>query len=201
MSQDLQQARYDQLLRRVGGLYGPGSKVTEVLPEVFPMLDVETQLGELLGLTGTKLGHGSAQVAAVAAQFSRSEIFNPAGSGKIMTVTKFVVSTSAADAMRWGLSGAALGTLIATAELRDTRFGVGTLPSGEIRTGNSAGAGPASGRASIPADEAFTFEDQNGIAVLAPGTGLEVGSSTVNLLILTSFFWRERIAESSELNF
>ena len=39
MSQ-LQQSRYDQLLRRVGDLKGPGSKVNDVLHELFPMFDL-----------------------------------------------------------------------------------------------------------------------------------------------------------------
>ncbi len=48
MGQELQQNRYDQLIRRVGGIIGPGSKVVEALGELFPVIDVENVPGELL---------------------------------------------------------------------------------------------------------------------------------------------------------
>jgi len=55
---ELQQNRYDQLLRRVGDLKGPGSKVNDVLQELFPTIDVENVPGELLFLMGTHIGLG-----------------------------------------------------------------------------------------------------------------------------------------------
>ena len=43
--------------------------------------------------------------------------------------------------------------------------------------------------------------DENGVCVLAPGTGLDIGIDDSGDTLSFSFYWRERVAEPSELNF
>jgi len=201
VTQDLQQNRYDQLLRRVGGLIGPGAKVNEVLGELFPVLDVESIPGELMFLAGWRLSFGSASVTGSVAQHARMQVFNPVDSGKLLTVTSCVITTSSTQTIRWAVVGIPLTTGIGTELIRDTRKGVINRPSGQIRTDDTPAATDAQGRARISSTIEFTLTDSNGVAVLAPGTGFEVGSGTTNTNVQTTFYWRERPAEQSELQF
>ena len=200
MSAEIQQTRYDRTIRRVGGIIGPGSKVSEVLSELFPVIDLENLPGELLALGGTALAEGSILVAPLAANFSRAQLHNPENSGKIITLTHVWVSTAVADIMRWGTQEAPITTLVTTAAVRDTRLGIGSLPAGQMRQATAGFASPGTGRVDLGVDAVFTLEDDNGIAVLGPNAGWEIGSTTANVGILVTFFWRERSAQQSELS-
>lgn len=199
---ELQQNRYDQLLRRVGDLKGPGSKVSEVLTELFPVLDVENVPGELMILSAYDLAFGGAARAGAAGEQGRVQIFNPVGSGKIMTVTKMLVSVSLGQDIRWGISNVALDTAPQLQFFRDTRKDPfkPSLPTGQIRTQSSVAAAPATCRIAVLIGDSFTLEDVNGLAVLSAGFGLEVGTTTLATEITACFYWRERTAEPSELN-
>lgn len=201
MPSELQQNRYDQLIRRVGGIIGPGSKVSEALTELFPVLDVETMPAELLILGGTTLAVGSLDVTGVAANFSRAQLMNPVGSGKLITLTKCIFSSEAADQMRFGTQLAPITTFATTSAIRDTRLGIDSLPVGQMRFATAGFSSPNQGRIRVLANIPYTLEDENAIVVLAPGSGWEVGSFTADLDILVTFFWRERVAQQSELNF
>lgn len=198
---ELQQTRYDRLMRRVGGLLGPGSMVSEVLSEVFPVVDVERVPGELLFLQGTRIAYGGGQQALVAAEFSKVQIFNPVDSGTLITVTRMVVQTDVTATIHWDIDGIALSNAVGNARVRDSRESTDQFSTGQIRTDTSVGSTTLTGITRILANVPFTLEDENGIAVLAPGTGFQVGHLTVNQSLRTTFYWRERQALDSELNF
>ncbi len=198
---ELQQTRYDRLMRRVGGLLGPGSKVSEVLSEIFPTVDVERVPGELLFLMGTRIAYGGDEQAGVVGENSKIQLFNPADSGILITVTGFMVASSAAVVVRWNINTTALATTTATGRVRDSRAsGIG-IPTGEIRRDTTIGATPLTGVIGMVANDPFTLSDENGIAVLAPGSGFEVGLATTNVSERCTFYWRERTALDSELSF
>ena len=201
MSQDLQQARYDQLLRRAGGLIGPGSKVSEVLAELFPVIDVESVPGELLKLMGTDIALGGTDTNGVAATNQHSQIFNPVGSGRICTVTHVAVRAETTQQIVYGLVNATLVSLTALTRMRDSRFVFNQRPVMEVRNGVNAAVAPANGRFWVQANTTYTLTDPNGVAVLHPGFGLEFSTSTVNTDFDVGYHWRERQAEESELNF
>ena len=201
MTSELQQTRYDRLIRRVGGIIGPGSKVSEVLSELFPMIDVERVPGELLALSGTVISIGSLSQAGVVAEFARAQLFNPVDSGKLITLTKVIFSSDTAGIINLGWQAAGITTLATTSSIRDTRFGFTALPVGQMRFASAGFASTADGRIEVIANEPYRLEAENGIAVLGPGSGFEVGADTANRSILATFFWREREAQQSELNF
>jgi len=197
---ELQQSRYDGLLRRVGDLKGPGSKVNDVLEELFPTFDVENLPAELYILAKTQLCMGGGFVAAVASQAGRGQILNPTGSGKIMTVTQAGVSTSGDTTARWGRRDTPLTTAGSTQIFRDTRHSILNLPTGQVRSQSSVALANASGQMRSAANTGVVVKDTNGLAVLSPGAGFEIGVSTVNVNVNFYFYWRERVAEPSELN-
>ena len=201
MSNDLQTAAYDQLVRRVGGLLGGGSKVTETLSEVFPVLELEGGPVELKFLRGWRLGMGSATNAAVAANFLLFQIFNPVGSGQIIVPTRMDIWSASAQDVGYAATDVALATSVTNEEQRDTRIGVSEATVGQLRTAAQVGAPTASGRLTLVADTVFTLTDLDGVFVLAPGTGVTFFTTVLNTDFNMSFLWRERQALDSELNF
>jgi len=200
---EIQQNRYDQLVRRVANIVAPGSMVNDTLNELFPTLDVENLPPELYILSGTSLAFGGGSVGPTAAQGSKMQLFNPVGSGQIITVTRALVShATGLSTVRWGVTGVALASGFATQIFQDTRKGIGAdgIPVGGIFAQTSVALAPATGSVTFPADTPFYLENPDGLAVLAPGTGLDIGLGTVNIAITVTFWWRERAAEPAELN-
>ena len=203
MTFEVQQTRWDRIIRRVSGSIGPGSRVGETLSELFPVLDVERVPGELLILGGTRLAWGGATRAGVAAEFAKCQLFNPAGSENIITITRFIASHSNLGGLLWGTVQGALSTdLPVASRLRDTREVFPVQPVGLLRIQTDLAAPmDAIGSIRILANTPFTLEDVNGIAILAPGERFSVGTDQVAHLLTCTFFWRERPAEQSELQF
>lgn len=195
------QNRWDQLIRRVSASVGPGSRVSETLTELFPVIDVERVPGELLLLGGTRLSSGASQITGAAGQSGRLQVFNPAGSNQIITVTSVVVSTTANDQIRIATSNTALTTGVGTEIFRDRRLPLTGRPTGQIRSDSLVALADGHLLVRVLASDNFSLEDENGLAVLPPGSGYEVGSQTNQIALTVSFLWRERAAEQSELSF
>jgi len=200
LSQELQQARYDKLLRRVGGIIGPGAKISEVLGELFPVLDVENPPIELLALMDTRLAGGGVSRAATAAVNTRVQLFNPLGSGKLMKISQVAVRPGANQLIAMGIVDTALGTNANVARFFDSRFSTTVTPVGQVRFGTNVALAPAIHLVFIDTGKSMLIENLKGVAVLSPGFGFQVSTSTVNTAILVSFLWEERPVEQSELN-
>ena len=199
-SQDLQQARYDQLIRRVGALYGGGSKVTEVLAELFPVIEVENTTPELLTLSGWRLAWQQISQSAVVAQTSKVQLANPVGSGVLIAVTQISIRTDALENVQIEATDTLLTSAAIRGLFRDGRVGVQRATVGQLRSDPNLPTG-AGLRLLVQGNEEFNVRDDNGLVVLSPGTALDVGTVTTNVLISVNFFWRERQAQASELNF
>jgi len=196
---ELQQNRYDQLLRRVGDLKGPGSKVNDVLTELFPTIDVENVPGELLFLMATNIGWGATSKQPTAGKRAGIQLFNPAGSGHLITVSLLLLSQNVTGVITWGIVNTALGTNTGIPRLRDGRIGVGPSGVSQLRTSADA-ISLLSGNVRLAANTPLPIKDDNSVAVLSPGIGLSViGAIDTNIAI--SFNYRERVAEPSELTF
>jgi len=197
---EIQQNRWDQLVRRAAGIVGGGSQVNDTLNELFPVIDVERVPIELLALMGTGVAWGQVSSPAVAAQVARAQLFNPADSGKIIAVTSVFYRSATVMDMFFGVLQVALANKSAVPRYRDSRFGTTLTPVAELRTDDNAAATPASFRTGTTAVGFDELRDDNGIAVLSPGLGLVCSGSAVNTEMRVSFLWRERVAEPSELN-
>jgi len=200
MTYEVQQTRWDRIIRRVSGSIGPGSRVSETISELFPMIDVEQVPGELLLLGGTGIAHGGGNIFAAAAEFPTAQLFNPAGSGHLATLTGVIVSAGAATIVIWGTSIVARGAVISTQLFRDMRRLPPSLPVCRVSQDSAVAQASATNQARMPAAAPFKLSDPNGIAVLSPGTGFDIGFTTANIQIHYSFYWRERPAEQSELS-
>jgi len=199
MTADLQQTRYDQIIRRVGGIIGPGSKVSEALSELFPVIDVERVPGELLLLGQTYLCLGAANLSAGVGDTARVQIFNPVASGRLITVSSAFASSTAGQTIRFATSITALTTGVGTEVFRDRRLSAVGGPSGQIRTDATVALTDAHGQYRTLANVGFLLNDENGVAVLPPGSGFEFGCGSTNTALFATFNWRERVALESEL--
>lgn len=198
-AQDLQTGRYDQLVRRVGGLYGGGSKVVEVLPEVFPTLELENTTPELLTLSGWRTAWQSTERPAVIGQPSKSQLFNPANSGIIAAITQCSIVTDIDATLQAEFGSTQIGTGVAGL-FRDSRFGTDRRTALQASSADNISTGGGL-RIKTQAGVLIFLRDDNGIAVLTPGVGLTIGSQTDNLVLTITYFWRERPALESEINF
>jgi len=196
---ELQQNRYDQLVRRSSGIIGPESKVGEVIPELFPTIDLEDPPAELQILGGTRICFGGSTLVAVGGMAGRYQLFNPANSGHVITLTEFVFSASASIVVRYGVVNIVIATA-GTQRFADTRPDFTGLPVGQVNQLSSVAQAPATGQFRILASTPGRMSDRKGLFVLGPGTGLEVGSNSNSVITNCTFHWRERPALSSELN-
>jgi len=199
---DIQQTRYDQLVRRVGGIIGPGSKVAEVITELFPMLDLENLPSELLLLSGTRAAMGGGTLAATSGVSPKFQIFNPADSGHIVTLTRIWFTLGATTVHRWGRSSAVFATtVIDSEEFTDTRNPVANAPVAQLRALNVAALANAANQQQVLLHNTLDLTNANDLCVLSPGFGFEIGAGVTNVNAWCAFNWRERAAEQSELNF
>lgn len=200
MSQDLQTARYDQFVRRIGGLYGGGSKVTEALAELFPVLEMENTTPELLTLTGWRTCWQNIEQAALAGQTSAVSLTNPLGSNLIAAVTQVNFKTNNPDNIQMQFTNTLLVSAAISGLYRDARFGDARRSVCQLRSDNNVPTG-AGVRMLTIANQIEELRDDNGLVVLTPGSAFQVGTTGNNLLLAVNYFWRERIAEPSELLF
>jgi len=200
MTNELQQNRYDRLLRRVGGMIGPGSKVSESLTELFPTLDVENVPAELLILMGTNTCFGGGTIAAAAGESPKMGVFNPLGSNTIITITDVYISSGTNNSIiRWGLNVNQLANVIATETFTDTRRPIAQRPVGQVGTESAVALANATGQTRVDSEVVFHLENKNEIAMLRPGIGFEIGINIVIGTVWVTFYWRERSMEASEV--
>ncbi len=196
----VQTGRYDGFIRRLFSIKGGGSLLAETLGDAFPVLQLEGGPIELYKLAGMAVGIGGGQSVSPVGQTVGGQLFNAANSGKIVIVTTARFSIGATQIVRLGVTAVPLAIAFGGRE-RDTREGVLQRTVGTVRHGNNP-AVPTDGIFfQVSAGVTFTFEDSDGLAVLAPGTGLTLTSVNTNQTLNSAFWWRERLAEPSELNF
>ena len=198
---ELQQNRYDRLLRRVGGLIGAKSMVNDVLGELFPMIDVENLNAELALLSGTRLGFSSSTQGAIVGSFNHSQLFNPANSNVLIVLERVDFQSNSTQIVFFQITPIALTNQTTNSVLRDTREGLTARMVGQVREVQQVAPLTRTGAIGVVADETFTLDDKRGLFVLGPGRGLTFATSTNNTSLVVNYLWRERVAEVSELNF
>jgi len=175
--------------------------VNNALTELFPVIDVERVPAELLWLAGWHPSVGSINLAAEVASTSKGQLFNPVDSGHLIVVTRVYFSMLVTTTVEMAVSLAALTTNVGGAQFRDTRTGNAIASVGQMRSQVDAVGVPPTWQFRTLGAVHNTVSDDNGIAVLAPGTGLTIAPDSTNTAVIATFHWRERLAEPSELNF
>jgi len=195
---EIQQNRWDRLVRRVAGIVGGGSQVNDTLNELFPTIDVENVPGELLALANMRLGWVSGRLAPAAADRNLHQLWNPANSGTLVVVTQVATFGLSTTDFRFSNFIGELATLAGNERPRDTRRGVLSEMTAQHRTDQSTVSGGLDFRVRALANKTEFVRDSNGVAILFPNTGLTVVCQTLNVDSTVGFMWRERAFEPSE---
>lgn len=198
---ELQQNRYDKLLRRVGGMIGPGSMVNDALTELFPMIDVESLNAELAFLADWRLAFGSLTHLASAGEFNHVQLFNPENSGMLVVLERVDFEVNTNQFVEYVMSDVALTDFTANEAMRDTRPGIVNVPVAQIRDDQTGSGIANTGQIFVRANTNETLLEKKGLFVLAPNTGVRFSTTIANVGSTFTFNWRERTAEPSELNF
>ena len=167
---------------------------------MFPVLELENTTPELLALSGWRTAWQSTERPAAVGDTTRSQLSNPAGSNVIAAVTMLMLTGDTASVVQAELDTVSIGGTPIRGLFRDSRFGV---PRNTALTVESVDGGTVGGglRIRIPAGENVFLRDDNGIVVLTPGTRLSIGTVVFNVRLTVNYFWRERAALDSEINF
>lgn len=198
---EIQQNRWDQLIRRTANIVSPGSMVADALNELFPVLEVETNHAELLLLSGWHIAMGAINHPALAANLNHVQLFCPADSRTILVCTRVDLRASGTQEIRYAMSVAPLTDSVANNGFRDGRLAVATPPVGQVRSVQQVGGIPLVGSYLVVPNITSTIRDENGVFVLTPGTGITFATTVVNISSIFTFHWKERVAEPAELNF
>jgi len=200
MTYEVQQTRWDRIVRRVTGSVGPGSRVSETISELMPVMDIERVPGELLILGGTQIVMGSSRAAAVALTFPYVTVLNPVDSGNILMISSVQLFSDANQLLALFITEN-VAPVAGTQTIRDGRRSLAAQPIGQARVDNNLVAGGIRGGLRLEAGTPFFWHDPNGLAVLSPGTQFQISGSIVNTSLEAGWLWRERPAEESELSF
>lgn len=198
---EIQQNRYDQLIRRVNNIVSGGSMVSDALSELFPMIDVENLKTELQLLSGTRLGFATSTLIASALDQNHHQLFNPVDSGLIVVLERVDFNDQTAQLIEYALAELPLTNSTANHALRDTREGILRQPVAQVRDVQQPGSLPRFGSFRVEPDVTFTLADKRGLFLLAPGTGLSFSTTVLNTTSNVTFQWRERVAQPAELSF
>lgn len=196
----VQTARFDNLIRRLFSIKGGGSLLAETLADAFPVIQLEGGPIELLKLSGWTLGMVGNLGTSPVGQTIGWQLFNPVGSGKIAVPTTAFWNVGAQNTVFLGVTDVALGTA-AVGRQRDTREGVLAQTVCQFRHGFDPVPPVNAIRFRPVANQDIETSDSDGLAVLAPGTGLTFVTVQTNSTFRAGFLFRERIAEPSELSF
>jgi len=201
MGHEVQQTRWDRIVRRVSGSIGPGSRVSETLTELMPVLDIERVPAELFALGGTHIAQGFSVENGVAANFQQSMLLNPVNSNALITLTSISVFSDFDQSFDLGVTQNVFTNNNPTnVAFTDGRLFAASVPVGQVRDGISLVRGVSFYNLRANTTESQFYQPPDAVAVLSPGTAYSVGASVVNTLILVAYTWRERPAEESELN-
>jgi len=129
--------------------------------------------------------------AAVGAEFSHVQLFNPIGSGVIGVVEEVWLEVGAAMRIRVGNSDVALASVGAAAGFRDRR--IAGAPAIVIAVDTNV-ANQVVTRADINIPDTTSFRLPPSGVVLSPGTGIGFEGLTVNISLQASVKWREESA-------
>ena len=197
----IQTARHDGLLRRLFSIKGGESLLPETLGDLFPTLDIESVPIELMRLSGWQMGLVGQTTTSAVGETLGLQLFNPAGSGKVVIPTAIYISGGTSSTFFVGVTSVPLATAVVGRQ-RDTREGVTARTVATSRMGVDTVPPVGAGQIRFVANAAsLEIIDRAGLAVLAPGTGFTLVSISTNVTYRSMWFYRERTAEPSELSF
>lgn len=178
---------------------------SQVTPELMPVFVIEGAEPDHEFLKGISLNGGLAVTNAVAGQLGNAVLWNPTGSGLLVTVQRFALRSSAAAEIIGGVVALATDrTTLTRTGPRDTRLRVDGVATTTTRARVSWDTTAA---ALVTTASNGQLYHLNAVAqvwfdipfVLSPGFALAFSCQLVNTAMQVSFVWKERPLNPSEL--
>lgn len=201
---EIQVGRFNAVLQKVLAIK-EGAPAPTLAPEITPAIILENDRPEWYYPGGVRLAGGGTRVGPVIGELPQLQLFNPAGSGILVVVTKVIVSSATAITATefWtGWSRSALPSSSGNKGPRDSRYSstVSLVPAtAELRL--TTAVGPPSlfvilGNHLLPPNPAPITLQPN--VVLDPDSGYTLYSSLSGADFSVSFEWYERALEPEE---
>ena len=186
------------------GLVGEGAIVTSVLPDVFPVIDMEAMQPDGWRLAGWRTCAGNESRIPGAGLTPEVALENITTTGTLAVVEQIFVTASIDANIQIGMNTA--GSVLAGVSngfktFRDRREPVSPpVPILSVTEGDAIPTGFRFFRALVLARSPMIYEPPAGMAVLSPGSMIIVQSVTADAILHVNYSWRERAIEPSETN-
>lgn len=194
---ELNQTRQAGLLTRLFGLKG-AAILESVHSEIFPVLDLDNVRPENLFYLSENIHTASAATGSVAGPIGL-QLFNPAGSGKLVVVEEIIWTINAIQNLQLSLTTLPYAAAV-TAQARGRDLRNRAAPSCQFRKGppTAADLGALMGAGFVFAANERAVWNQP--IVLLPGFGVNLDNTTTvaTLSMSAAFSYRERAFEQSE---
>jgi len=175
--------------------------VSDALGELFPMLDVENMPLELKLLGGMRTFFGGSKTGSVAANLNHVQLFNPDESEALVIVERVILTSNTAQEIEYAMTNSAITNNIGNIHPRDTRLTISDSSVAQNRQVTQVGGLPTIGIFRLEQNVSFDLFNANGLFCLAPNSGITFAAVSTNSSLAVTWHWRERVAESSELDF
>jgi len=196
VSSDLTTNRYDNLIRRVGNMQGPGSKLSELVPAGMPIFPLEGGPHELQAIGGKSTYFAGVGFVPTPGMAAHVQLRNPADSGKLVTISRMDIVSQSQSLLRIIMVvGEAFLDLVSVGfAQRDSR-----IDSGRSAILETADASIVAG------GENYETQLMTPPLVLgwtlAPASLIFVEQTVATVRLTVNFAWSERRLEPSELSF
>lgn len=208
--------QWQQLVRRVFGLTGPGGNIPTIAPEITPVVVLQPHSAEFRKLRNENLWSAAIAQTSGAAVVGGGGLVNPVGSGVLVVIERIALSFVSPAGVAQEINVRLDSQVNIEADLpaastefspRDTRLipGAGTpFPAAVPRTGQTAApSGFFLSRWIFPAAGTWAhMYPVNQDIILTPGFGVAAFQNAVGVgsTIIVNFDWYERFLEPAELN-
>jgi len=191
----IQTPRYEQFTKRLLRIVG-GGIMPRLQNDLSPVINIEDPADHaLLFWKGHKLASASVSVPITAVRFGAAGLFNPLGSGRLITIETITLRSGGGNFVTFSLTQTRTLNVLATLSFTDSRASLAAVPVGEIGEDDFAAVPANFFRVVASATTVFLRPS----IVLAPGVGLLLTNNTAATAWEANFTWLERDAETTEL--
>lgn len=197
----IQGGRWDKFLRRLFPI--KDRSIAPILAsELVGQVVVQEWSTEMYKLRGDNLAVAMGAIGPIALEFSHIKIRNPQLSGNLVIVERLMITTGANLTVVAAFEGIEIAgfTPIATS-FRDSRSNSATLVGNTVAVVSTNTDLAQLGGTAVARWQVLSTDSKESAfpLVLGPGSGMIIRAATVNIGLRVTLFWRERVAEPSEL--
>jgi len=184
------------------GLVGEGAIVTSVLPDVFPVINVEDMQTDGWRLAGWRRCMGTENRTPAGGLTAEVALENITTTGTLAVIEEIIITTDAVALINIAVNTAGsilTGTSNGFRSFTDLRPRFNPpLPTLSVTAGDAIPLGTRVFQHHFLARTPFHLKPDKGVGVLGPGSMFLVACLTADVGLAATFIWRERAIEPAE---